>query len=53
VVIMTFFPMLVNTVAGLSAAGHMERDLMRTYAAYWQTLFKLRLPAAAPSSSTR
>jgi len=49
VVIMTFFPMLVNTVAGLAASGHMERDLMRTYASgYWQTLFKLRLPAAAP-----
>jgi NitT/TauT family transport system permease protein len=41
--------MLVNTVAGLAAAGHMERDLMRTYAAsYWQTLVKLRLPAAMP-----
>lgn len=49
VVAMTFFPMLVNTVAGLSSTGHMERDLMRTYASgYWQTLFKLRLPAAAP-----
>ncbi len=49
VIIMTFFPMLVNTVAGLAAAGHMERDLMRTYASsYWQTLTKLRLPAAAP-----
>jgi len=49
VVVMTFFPMLVNTVAGLSAAGHMERDLMRTYASgYWQELFKLRLPAAMP-----
>ena len=49
VVIMTFFPMLVNTVAGLTASGNMERDMMRTYAAtYWQTLFKLRLPAAAP-----
>lgn len=49
VIIMTFFPMLVNTVAGLGAAGHMERDLMRTYASdYWQTLFKLRLPAAMP-----
>lgn len=49
VVAMTFFPMLVNTVAGLAATGHMERDLMRTYAAgYWPTLFKLRLPAAAP-----
>jgi len=49
VVIMTFFPMLVNTVAGLSASSYMERDLMRTYASgYWQTLWKLRLPAAAP-----
>ncbi|HEV7717872.1 MAG TPA: ABC transporter permease [Arsenicitalea sp.] len=49
VIIMTFFPMLVNTVAGLNASGSMERDMMRTYAAgYWQTLFKLRLPAAAP-----
>ncbi|MCT7374966.1 ABC transporter permease [Chelativorans salis] len=49
VVVMTFFPMLVNTVAGLSASSAIDRDLMRTYAAsYWQTLFKLRLPAAAP-----
>jgi len=49
VVIMTFFPMLVNTVAGLTAASHIEKDMMRTYAAsYWQTLFKLRLPAAMP-----
>ncbi|KPB02160.1 ABC transporter permease [Ahrensia marina] len=49
VVVMTFFPMLVNTVAGLNAAGHMERDLMRTYASTkWQMLFKLRLPAAMP-----
>ena len=49
VVVMTFFPMLVNTVAGLSSAGAMERDLMKTYAAdYWQTLLALRLPAALP-----
>jgi NitT/TauT family transport system permease protein len=49
VIIMTFFPMLVNTVAGLAASGNMERDLMRTYASnYWQTLLKLRLPAAMP-----
>jgi NitT/TauT family transport system permease protein len=49
VVVMTFFPMLVNTVAGLAAASVMERDLMRTYAAgYWPTLLKLRLPAALP-----
>ena len=49
VVIMTFFPMLVNTVEGLASASAMERDLMRTYASSWgQTLVKLRLPAAAP-----
>ena len=49
VVVMTFFPMLVNTVAGLAASGAIERDLMRTYASgYWQTLIKLRLPAAMP-----
>ena len=49
VVIMTFFPMLVNTVAGLAAASHLERDLMRSYgASYLQSLFRLRLPAALP-----
>jgi NitT/TauT family transport system permease protein len=49
VVIMTFFPMLVNAVAGLASAGSMERDLMKTYGAtYGQTLTKLRLPAALP-----
>jgi NitT/TauT family transport system permease protein len=49
VVVMTFFPMLVNTIAGLNATGRMERDLMATYAAgYSQTLLKLRLPQAAP-----
>ena len=47
--VMTFFPMLVNTVAGLSGTGAIERDLMRSYgASYWQTLVKLRLPAALP-----
>ena len=46
---MTFFPMLVNTIEGLKASGTMERDLMRTYASnHWQTLIKLRLPAAMP-----
>ena len=49
VVAMVFFPVLVNTVAGLGETTAMQRDLMRTYAAgYWQTLFKLRLPAAMP-----
>jgi NitT/TauT family transport system permease protein len=49
VVVMTFFPMLVNTVAGLEAAGRLERDLMRSYGAgYLSTLAKVRLPAALP-----
>jgi NitT/TauT family transport system permease protein len=49
VAVMIFFPILVNTVAGLRDTSSMQRDLMRTYGAgYWPTLFKLRLPAAMP-----
>ena len=49
VVLVTFFPMLVNSLAGLSASGHMERDLMRSYGAdHRQMLTKLYLPAALP-----
>jgi len=49
VVVMVFFPVLVNTVAGLAASERMQRDLMATWSAsYWQTLWKLRLPAAMP-----
>jgi NitT/TauT family transport system permease protein len=49
VVLMTFFPMLVSTLAGLQAAGKLERELMYSYAAsYTRTLLALRLPAALP-----
>lgn len=49
VVLMVFFPMLVNVVAGLADTTAMQRDLMRTYgSSYWATLVKLRLPAALP-----
>ena len=49
VVAMVFFPMLVNTVQGLSAADRMQRDLMHTWSAgWWQSLVYLRLPAAMP-----
>ncbi|MEM6304907.1 MAG: ABC transporter permease [Pseudomonadota bacterium] len=49
VVVMVFFPILVNTVQGLVEADKMQRDLMQTYAAsYTQTLIKLRLPVAMP-----
>lgn len=49
VVVMVFFPVLVNMVAGLQASDRMQRDLMATWSAsYWQALVKLRLPAAMP-----
>jgi NitT/TauT family transport system permease protein len=49
VVLMTFFPMLVSTLAGLQASGKLERELMHSYAAsYGRTLWSLRLPAATP-----
>ena len=49
VVLMTFFPMLVATLAGLQAAGKIERELMHSYAAsYVRTLLDLRLPCAVP-----
>ena len=49
IVIMTFFPMLVNALSGLAAAGPLERDLMQSYGASpAQTLLKLRFPAAMP-----
>ena len=49
VVVMVFFPMLVNTVAGLNAKDNIQHDLMKTYgASYWQNLLKLNSPAAMP-----
>ncbi|AUH34808.1 ABC transporter permease [Paracoccus tegillarcae] len=49
VVVMVFFPILVNMVAGLAATDAMQRDLMATWSAgYWQSLWKMRMPAAMP-----
>ncbi|MDO5630365.1 MAG: ABC transporter permease [Paracoccus sp. (in: a-proteobacteria)] len=49
VVVMVFFPILVNMVAGLAATDALQRDQMATWSAgYWQALVKLRLPAALP-----
>ena len=49
VVLMTFFPMLIATLAGLQAAGKLETELMHSYAAsYGRTLTALRLPSAVP-----
>lgn len=49
VVVMVFFPLLVNMVAGLQSTDRLHRDLMATYSAsYTQRLVKLRLPSALP-----
>nr|WP_042442415.1 ABC transporter permease [Azospirillum sp. B510] len=49
IVVMTFFPMLINTLAGLGNSERIQLDLMRSYGAgYGTTLVKLRLPNALP-----
>jgi NitT/TauT family transport system permease protein len=49
IVVMTFFPMLINTTVGLNQTEAMALDLMRSYgASYWQTFLKVRLPSALP-----
>ncbi|MGA0615151.1 ABC transporter permease [Paracoccus sp. KR1-242] len=49
VVVMVFFPILVNMVAGLKATDALARDQIATWGArYSQALVKLRLPAAMP-----
>ena len=49
VVLLTFFPMLVNTVAGLTSYDSLSRELMRSYAASsWTVFWKLQFPNALP-----
>lgn len=49
VVLVTFFPALVSTLAGLKASGRLEQELMYCYAATpRQNLLMLRLPSAMP-----
>ncbi len=49
IVVMTFFPMLINTIAGFAQVDAIGRDMMQAYgASYWQSFFKLRLPTALP-----
>jgi len=46
---LTFFPVAVNGLRGLHSPKRQSLELMSSYAATWrQTLFKLRMPAAAP-----
>lgn len=47
--LITFFPMLINTVVGLRNIRPEYRELMRSYAANpFQVLIKLEVPAALP-----
>ncbi len=47
--LVSFFPMLVNTIVGVRGVRDEYRDLMRSYSASrWQVLTKLELPAALP-----
>jgi NitT/TauT family transport system permease protein len=49
VALLTFFPMLVNTVAGLTSVDPLSRELLRSYAASdWTVFWKLQLPSALP-----
>jgi NitT/TauT family transport system permease protein len=49
VVLLCFFPTMINTVRGLTSASAATVELMRSYAATELTIFrKLRLPVALP-----
>jgi NitT/TauT family transport system permease protein len=46
---LTFFPVTINTLRGLTSVDARALELMRSYAANWlQILWKLRLPASLP-----
>src|SRR6201997_2913597 len=46
---LTFFPVTINTLRGLSSADPRALELMRTYgASRWSVLWKLRVPASLP-----
>jgi NitT/TauT family transport system permease protein len=46
---LTFFPVTINTLRGLTSVDPRALELMRSYAAgRWHVLWKLRVPAALP-----
>ena len=46
---LTFFPVTINTMRGLTSVDPRALDLMRSYASSsWEVLWKLRVPAALP-----
>ncbi len=49
VVVITFFPLLINTIAGLKAADNEQIELLRSYSASkWQIFRIVKLPNALP-----
>ena len=49
VAVLTFFPMLINTVTGLTSASPLARELLSSYAAGEWTVFRaLQFPTALP-----
>ena len=49
VAVIVFFPMMINTVRGLTAVDPAMIELMRSYAASeFELLYKVRLPTALP-----
>lgn len=49
IVVMTFFPMFINSLTGLQSCDAIHKDLMHTYAASkTQTFLKSQLPQALP-----
>lgn len=50
VALITFFPILINTLSGLAIIDEQRMDLMRVLLAdRWQTFVLVRLPSAAPT----
>ncbi len=50
VALITFFPILINTLSGLAIVDEQRMDLMRVLLAdRWQTFLYVRLPSAAPT----
>lgn len=46
---LAFFPIAVGALRGLQSPERLHAELFHTYSAgYWQTLWRLRLPAAVP-----
>lgn len=48
--LVTFFPIMLNTLQGLKSADRNHADLLKTYSASrWQALVYLKLPSALPN----